>query len=270
VGEIKRRFAVLVVAAAALVAAAPSASAEVQIVGGERVSIATHPWVVYLTDPNGSQFCGGTLVAPTKVLTAAHCSVGRSASSFRVVAGREDKKSAEGLASGVSKVWVNPDYVEADRGEDVAVLTLRKSLPYQPLPLAVASDSGLYAVGTSAAVYGWGRLSEQGSTSRYLLGATVPLTSDDTCGTAYPQYISAQMVCAGFPAGGVDTCQGDSGGPLVAGGKLIGVTSWGEGCARAGKPGVYARVSAFESVLPQALSTESDAAPDAVSAESDG
>ncbi|MEO6087374.1 MAG: serine protease [Umezawaea sp.] len=260
-GEIKRRFAVLVVMAAALAAAALPAAAEVQIVGGDRASITTHPWVVYLTDTNGFQFCGGTLVAPTKVLTAAHCSVGRSATAFRVVVGREDKKSSEGVVSGVSKVWVHPDYVSADRGHDVAVLTLRKSVAYAPLPLAVAGDTELYAEGTSAAAYGWGRVSEQGSTSRYLLGATVPLTSDDSCGTAYPQYDAAEMVCAGFPAGGVDTCQGDSGGPLVAGGKLIGVTSWGEGCARAGKPGVYARVSAFESVLVGPLSTESDALP---------
>jgi trypsin len=267
VGEINRRFAVLVVTAAALVAAALPAAADVEVVGGERASITTHPWVVYLTDPKGLQFCGGTLVAPTKVVTAAHCSAGRTAGSIRVVAGREDKRSTAGVVSGVSKVWVHPEYVAADRGDDVAVLTLRKSLPYQPLPLAAAGDAELYAAGASAAVYGWGRVSEQGATSRYLLGATVPLTSDDTCGTAYSQYDAVKMVCAGFPAGGVDTCQGDSGGPLVAGGKLIGVTSWGEGCARAGKPGVYTRVATFESVLAQPLSAESEAPSDATSAD---
>ncbi len=248
-GEIKRRFAVLVVAAAAMAAAALPASADVQIVGGERVSIADHPWVVYLTDASGNQFCGGTLVAPTKVLTAAHCAVGRSASAFRVVSGREDKRSSAGVVSLVSKVWIHPDYVAADRGEDVAVLTLRRSVPYGVLPLAEASDAELYTAGASAAAYGWGRTGEQGASSRYLLGVTLPITSDDACEAAYTQYSPEQMVCAGVPKGGVDTCQGDSGGPLVVGGKLVGVTSWGEGCARAGKPGVYARVSAFGAVL---------------------
>ena len=251
--ESKRRIAVLVVAVAALVAAAlpgvASASGDERIIGGERASIVDHPWVVYLTDANGFQFCGGTLVAPTKVLTAAHCAEGRAAGAFRVVAGREDKKGSDGVVSGVSRVWVHPEYVAAERGSDVAVLTLRKSLTYAALPLAGVGDVGLYRAGVTAAVFGWGRVSEQGAASRYLLGASVPVTSDQVCGAAYPQYDSGMMVCAGFPEGGVDTCQGDSGGPLVAGGKLIGVTSWGEGCARAGKPGVYARVAAFGGVL---------------------
>ncbi|MET1075061.1 MAG: serine protease [Umezawaea sp.] len=252
-GDTKRRLAAFVAVLAALLTCTAPAGADERIVGGDRVSIAAHPWVVYLTDANGFQFCGGTLVAPTKVLTASHCAVGRSAGEFRVVAGREDKQGKAGVVSTVTEVWVHPGYVSADRGQDVAVLTLGRKLPYSPLPLAGAADARLYAAGTSAYVYGWGRVSEQGATSRYLLGATVPLSTDGDCLDAYPQYDGTQMVCAGFAAGGVDTCQGDSGGPLVSGGKLIGVTSWGEGCARAGKPGVYARVAAFEDELAEPL-----------------
>jgi secreted trypsin-like serine protease len=98
-------------------------------------------------------------------------------------------------------------------------------------------------------VLGWGRTGEQSPTSRYLLGATVPFVADGTCEKAYAEFAASDMVCAGFAEGGVDTCQGDSGGPLVAGGKLVGVTSWGEGCARKGKPGVYVRVVAYQAAL---------------------
>jgi trypsin len=254
VGQSKRGFGMVIAVALALICTSAPAGADERIVGGERASIAEHPWVVYLTDSSGFQFCGGTLVAPAKVLTAAHCVKGRSTGNTRVVAGREDKKSSEGVSSQISAIWVHPDYLAADRGEDVAVLTLRREVPYQPLPIARAADGGLYRAGTNANVYGWGRTSEQGAASRYLLGATVPLSADSGCLSAYPQFNAAEMVCAGLPEGGVDTCQGDSGGPLVAGGKLIGVTSWGEGCARPGKPGVYARVAAFDAVLASAVS----------------
>ncbi|WNV89823.1 serine protease [Umezawaea sp. Da 62-37] len=252
-GDTKRRLAAFVAVLAALLTCTAPAGADDRIVGGDRVSIATHPWVVYLTDGNGFQFCGGTLVAPTKVLTASHCASGRTADSVRVVAGREDKQSKSGVVSAVTDIWMHPGYQTADQGRDVAVLTLGTELLYPTMPLAGAADSSLYAAGTSAYIYGWGRVSEQGATSRYLLGATVPLSTDSACQEAYPQYDKAQMVCAGFPAGGVDTCQGDSGGPLVSGGKLIGVTSWGEGCARAGRPGVYARVAAFEAAVAEQL-----------------
>ncbi|WP_158843133.1 S1 family peptidase [Saccharothrix deserti] len=219
------------------------------IVGGSRVSTSTYPWVVYLASSSGSQFCGGTLVRANKVVTAAHCVVGRTPSSTRVVHGRDDKQSTAGTVATVTSIWRHPSYTTATSGYDVAVLTLGTSISSTYLPLATPSDTALYAAGTSSRIYGWGTTSSGGSASRYLLGATVPLTSDSTCRTAYSQYSPTSMVCAGFPQGGVDTCQGDSGGPLVAGGKLIGATSWGRGCAGAGYPGVYARIASYYSVI---------------------
>jgi secreted trypsin-like serine protease len=238
-----------------LMALAGTATADVdeRVVGGVPVPIADHPWVVYLADSAGNQFCGGTLVAPTKVVTAAHCATARTPRSTRVVLGREDRMSDEGVVARVARIWTHPEYVSADQGADVAVLTLRTPVDYEPLPLAQPSDAVLYEPGTSGLVLGWGRTSEQGSSSRYLLGAIVPVTDHEYCYTAYPQYDPDEMTCAGYPEGGVDTCQGDSGGPFVAGGKLIGVTSWGEGCARPGKPGVYSKIGAYADVIAEQL-----------------
>ncbi|ONI88390.1 serine protease [Saccharothrix sp. ALI-22-I] len=245
----------MAVAAVGLMTVAP-ASADTSdtgvspfIVGGSRVSTSTYPWVVYLTSSSGSQFCGGTLVRANKVVTAAHCVVGRTASNTRVVHGRDDKQSTAGRVVTVSSIWRHPSYSTATSGYDVAVITLASSISSTYLPLATPSDTALYAAGTSARIYGWGTTSSGGSASRYLLGATVPVTSDATCRSAYSQYSSTSMVCAGYPNGGTDTCQGDSGGPLVAGGKLIGATSWGNGCALAGYPGVYARISTYYNTI---------------------
>ncbi|GGM78728.1 serine protease [Lentzea pudingi] len=243
-----RRLLVLVLSA--LLATTGTAAADERIVGGERASIEASPWVVYLVDDRGAQFCGGTIVAPSKVLTAAHCALGRSPRDLRVVAGREDKLDREsGVVATVTDIWIHSRYVSADEGEDVAVLTLKQALPYTPLPFAEPSDQALYEPGTKLSALGWGRTSENGKTSRYLLQATVPVLPNEFCVDTYPQFVEEDMFCAGFKGGKVDTCQGDSGGPIVADGKLVGVTSWGEGCARRNKPGVYVRISRYAKEL---------------------
>jgi len=143
-----------------------------------------------------------------------------------------------------------PLYNEVTNTNDVAVITVDRDLPYKALPYASATDTGLYTAGTSSTILGWGVTEEDGDVSDILQKATVPIVSDAKCAAAYgTSFDAATMVCAGYDQGGTDTCQGDSGGPLVVAGKLAGITSWGEGCARPGKYGVYTRVSAVSSFI---------------------
>ncbi|MCT7355518.1 serine protease [Streptomyces sp. 15-116A] len=246
-----RRTAALATATAAAAVtalfAAPSAGAAPQpIVGGTTTTTSAYPFMMQITDASQNQFCGGTLVSPTKVVTAAHCMVGESPSGVRVVGGRTYLNGTNGTVAKVSKIWIHPDYQRVTRGDDVAVLTLSTSMPYTTARYVSSSDTGVYAPGTTARILGWGTTSSGGSSSNQLRTATVPTVSDASCRTSYgSRYVQSDMVCAGYSAGGVDTCQGDSGGPLLIGGVLAGITSWGDGCAAAGYPGVYTRLTTF-------------------------
>jgi secreted trypsin-like serine protease len=221
------------------------------IVGGTDASTADYPYVVALTSAKGVQFCGGTLVAANKVVTAAHCVSDKRPADVRVVAGRTKLTSSEGTVAKVTKMWVHPKF-NGDQGaqnNDVSVLTLDQKLKYRTLPLASSADGDLYRPGTQSTILGWGLTKNGGDPSDTLKRATVPLTTDAYCAAAQPApngYDSTTMVCAGFPEGGVDACDGDGGGPLVAGGKLIGITSWGDSpCATEEDPSVYTRVRTY-------------------------
>jgi trypsin len=238
--------------AVALVVAlqAGGAHAGEQIIGGTRASTAQHPYVVYLAKSDGFQFCGGTLIGAVTVVTAAHCVVDQSATDLRVVAGRDDKHNSNtGVVVAVKRMWVHPNFTHVRGGSDIAVLTVSKRLRYRPAPVAGPGDTQLYQAGKSSTILGWGRTTEGGSTSRYLLAAAVPVVSDADCRHAYADYSPNSMVCAGFSEGGVDTCQGDSGGPMMVDGKLVGIASWGDGCARPGRYGVYTRVASYAGIL---------------------
>lgn len=218
------------------------------IVGGSETSTEEHPWMVALTGAAGSAYCGGALVGPARVATAAHCVAGRDPAELRVLAGRTDMRTDEGVESRVERVWVHPGFnSDPMGGDDIAVLTLDREPGYRTI--AVEGDPGAYRPGTRAIVLGWGYTDENGPSSPVLQQAEVPLRSDSDCSGIYPQYDPEEMVCAGYSDGGRDACYGDSGGPLVAGGRLIGVTSWGTGCARPDLPGVYTRISSYADEL---------------------
>ncbi|CBG68992.1 MULTISPECIES: S1 family peptidase [Streptomyces] len=252
--RVKKSMATATVTAAAAAAAlltAPGAAAAPQpIVGGTTTTASAYPFVMQITDAAQDQFCGGTLVSPTKVITAAHCMEGETTSSVRVVGGRTYANGTNGTVSRVSRIWVHPSFRDVKTGDDVAVLTLSTAMPYTTAKYVSSSNTGVYAAGTTARILGWGATASNGSSSNQLRTATVPLVSDSSCRTSYgSDFIASDMVCAGYTSGGVDTCQGDSGGPLLIGGVLAGITSWGEGCADAGFPGIYTRLTTFSSTV---------------------
>jgi secreted trypsin-like serine protease len=256
-----RPLVLAAVAAAIPLASAAPVAADSIVVGGFPVDVSKAPWTVALSSRDrfggtrAGQFCGGVAVDRTTVLTAAHCmgedvlgAPPEQVSDFRVITGRTDLLSAQGKEIALREAWVNPGYDPQSNAGDFAVLTLAEPLPQNAVIAMAGAGDAAYEPGTGATVYGWGDLTGGGDYARSLRAANVHVLADADCGRAYPggadgTFRADSMLCAGEDWGGRDACQGDSGGPLVARGKLIGLVSWGSGCGRAGRPGVYARVS---------------------------
>ena len=236
------------------------ARATPKIVGGEPVDIADRPWQVALVrgldpEPKRSQFCGGSVIDPGWVLTAAHCVrntlVREDPSRVNVVVGTS-QFFLGGERIPVAAIHIHPKYVDQTHDFDFALLRLTRSVTMGggavTKPVDLADANAQIPDGTKAFVSGWGAVSEGGPGSLDLLGVEIPIVSNDVCNKpeSYGGDVTTNMLCAGRASGGADSCQGDSGGPLTAKLQertaLIGVVSFGEGCARRLKFGVYARV----------------------------
>lgn len=219
------------------------------IVGGSPAAKNELPFQVSVQTSSGSHFCGGSLIAPDTVLTAAHCVENKALT--RVVAGITSLKE-KGEKFTVKKVIIHPLRGKTENGNDYdfAILKLDGASKLQPIALSEqVLDCG------EATTSGWGTTREgAANVSTILMKVDVPIVPQEVCADAYSE-LTDTMICAGLPEGGKDSCQGDSGGPLFVrgvGGKpfLVGVVSWGEGCARPKKYGVYARVSsAYQWIL---------------------
>jgi secreted trypsin-like serine protease len=226
-----------------------------RIIGGTAAGASNHPFQVGLLNKNVSdsfnaQYCGGTLVRPNVVVTAAHCSDGLiAAANVQVLTGTQ-KLDGSGVRRNVKKIFVHPNWNPATFDNDVAVWILTSNASGIPLAILGGSDP---ATGTNLLATGWGNISASGSSFPVQLRqVVVPLASRTNCNDAnsYNGDITGNMICAGFDAGGKDTCQGDSGGPLTRKKDnrfkvLVGITSFGIGCAQPNLFGVYTRVSRF-------------------------
>lgn len=215
-----------------------------RIVGGDTASINDYPAIVAVNQANGSNWCGGTLLAANKVLTAAHCVDGKRTSFFSINGGSANRTGGPNKST-VKSIWMAPNYNGNTFQNDYAILTLNTNFSG---PVAtLETDPSVYAAGTNATVLGWGTTASGSSNYQSKLRKVdVPIVSDSACTGSYGTgYDKTAMVCAGLPEGGKDSCQADSGGPLVIDGRLVGVVSWGEGCAWANKYGVYTRVTSY-------------------------
>ncbi|XP_065363671.1 serine protease 53-like [Calliphora vicina] len=233
-----------------------------RIVGGQAISIQEAPWQVSVRlialeeQMYGSgHICGGSVISQRVVVTAAHCIaneqytpiVYRTASEFTLVMGTAYLTTTTyyTLQYDVLQIIVNANFDINTLVNDVALFLINGYIQWNwPTVTSIPLNTVPVPSGTICTVSGWGSTGYS-YISDTLMEATVPIVGYDTCNTNYGN-ISAGMLCAGYmQTGGVDACQGDSGGPLVCNGVLVGIVSWGQGCAQPGYPGVYTNVSYY-------------------------
>ncbi|MFW8646113.1 trypsin-like serine protease [Rhizobium beringeri] len=251
-----------------------------RVIGGQAAKKGEWPWQVKILAPDPEQrgrfggHCGGSLIAPRWILTAAHCvTSGRSgkqdlfARDLLIVEGKSkidkviavDGPDKPGLA--VEDVIIHEDFDRKVFANDIALIKLSEPAKSKPAILASASDDEVEAAGHPAVVTGWGYTkADHGWDDKYLptelQEVELPIVPREDCRAAYRDSsmrmnpIDERNVCAGYAEGGKDACQGDSGGPLVAQRPdkrwiQLGIVSWGAGCAEAEHYGVYTRVAAF-------------------------
>jgi len=273
---------------ASVPAGAAAATAAPRIVGGSPVPIQDVPYQVALWDPAAlgpdttpwaGQFCGGSIVTPTTIVTAAHCITDAGGApvptaTVRVLAGTSTLRGPDGPPdppavrdAAVTAIAVYPGYGPSTSDGDVAVLTTATPL-YDPAapsadvaPVALLDPAREALVaspdrGSAVRISGWGDLASGAGPGDpayrpvELRAATTHLYSPLLCTTAYllrGEAITDRMLCAGEGGGGIDSCQGDSGGPMTvvdgAAPRLTGVVSFGIGCGAALAPGVYTRLA---------------------------
>ncbi|MER8232584.1 trypsin-like serine protease [Streptomyces sp. NPDC094049] len=235
--------------------AADGPGATPYIIGGTPTDIAQAPWMVAVYEKTGTTYafrCGGVLVSPNHIATAANCVAPRNAADLLVVSGRTNLEQDAGQERFVTKKWTQPSYANVGDGSyvnDLALLSLHKPLAATPLP--IATSSAVYTPGTLATVYGWGGtfIGDTDGNPSYLGSTKVPLVADATCAAQYASngitLDTTTAVCAGNPDAPDTFCSGDEGGPLVVNGTLIGIASFNPGCKNSLGYGVYTRMTEF-------------------------
>ena len=219
-----------------------------RIVGGDPVNSNEYPWFCSLeiVTSRGSFRCGGSLISNNYILTAAHClyntninKVKVKLNTYNISSGTNDM--IEGTVSS-DKIYLNNQYNSRNLDNDIALLYMEYNNSDDSgkiNPISLNNSDGELNLG-EIDIIGYGLTTEGGGTSDILMKATVGIVNDSECNNSYPNVELNNKICVAGP--GKDSCQGDSGGPLFKDGILYGITSFGQGCARPGFPGVYTDV----------------------------
>ena len=264
------------------VASAVRSSETLPIINGSAGSTVNYPWIAFLANENGDQYCGASLISPTWILTAAHCFLNDASTAVDIVTGARSNiilnsntvspLGPAAIRGAIGQIIIHPRYqpnaaTSPNSSDfDMALVELTAAVQLQPVHL-LASGTPEIAVGTQTLILGWGTTAvdtvknEGINPSNVLLKANQQMVDRASCATAYGGGITNNMICAGglSATDTTDTCQGDSGGPLsIAKGNWfvqVGVVSFGGGegpsCGDPKTPGVYASVAALAAFIQQ-------------------
>ncbi|XP_076173331.1 trypsin 3A1-like, partial [Ptiloglossa arizonensis] len=244
---------------------------KIRIVGGNVASVYEYPWMVSMSK-QGTFYCAGSLITRKHVLTAAHCMEGFDTKSMKLVLADNSRPNLDkhAIVRRVKSVTIHENFHTYTFNNDIAIIEMDQPVDVNGIvrTACLPEDKAIDYTGATATVVGWGRTGEEQPVSDKLRKVNLPILSQEECDEAGYQKnrITENMFCAGYLEGELDACFGDSGGPLHVKGtnghlEVIGIISWGRGCARPKFPGIYTKVTNYLGWLKDHLDDECVCSP---------
>ncbi|XP_072342962.1 suppressor of tumorigenicity 14 protein homolog [Scyliorhinus torazame] len=237
-----------------------------RIVGGVDAEIGEWPWQVSLHVKGYGNTCGASVISDRWLVSAAHCFQNTAKIKYSdptiwtayLGLHRQLELNDHVVQKSLKQIIVNENYNPQTFNNDIALLELSSPVTFSSViqPICLPDATHNFPVGKSIWVTGWGKLKEDGPEAKVLQKAELRIIKRQICNSLLSSVVTSRMICAGFLSGGIDACQGDSGGPMSSverNGRvfLAGIVSWGDGCARRNKPGVYTKASKFRQWIMQ-------------------